>query len=233
MQIFVLDRCPRRAARRLRSKKLPGKMLVEALQLLGKALRVHKFEPLDNVYDGTTASHPCAVWVAEGRDAFGWTLAHARELHTIFDLHCRRRCKKCNGYKSKPHASLKALERMEQIVRDGLLPKTLPDNVHPDVFYSRLEAIRQRQTPSARKKSGDVVRVASGLPVGIECMAVAVDGEHQKTCLALDADNGVDGVQTYNNYHAAKFPVVDAPWFDPAADTAVETHDCVCACKAK
>lgn len=233
MQIFVLHRCPRRAARRLRSKKLPGKMLVEALQLLGKALRTHKFEPLDGVYDATNPSHPCAIWVAEGRDAFLWTLAHARELHTIFDLYCRRRCDKCNGYKSKPHGSLKALERMEQIVHDGFLPRALPDNVDPDVFYSRLQAIRERQSPSARKKSGEVVRVASGLPAGIDCMAVAIDGEHQKSCLALDADGGVDGVQTYNNYHLAKFPVADAPWSDPAADAAVETHDCACPCKAK
>jgi hypothetical protein len=229
MQIFILDGCPRKAARRLRSRKMPGKMLVEALQLLGKALRVHSFAPLDGVYDAPNPSHPCAVWVSEGRDAFLWTLAHARELHTIFDLYCRRRCDKCHGYKTPSHASLKALERIEQIVRDGNMPASMPDKVDSETFYLRLERIRDRQPQSARKKSGSVVRVAAGLPAELSCIAMAIDGAHQETCLVRDADGSVNGIASYNNYHSTRIDEIDAPWLDSDAnDDAVPTHCCAC-----
>jgi hypothetical protein len=230
MQILVLDGCPRKAARRMRSKKLPGKLLVEAVQLLGKALRQHGRVDDPNLYDAPNASHPCCIWVASGKDAFLWTLKHARECHTIFDRHIRKRCDRCRGFRSKPHASLKALEHLEALVRDGALPASLPEIADPDVFYDAVQAKRAAQPPASQRKSGAVIRPTSGLPAGCASMALAIDGDHQNTCLRYNEDGGVDGVESYLAYHQSKFPdESDATWADPASDERMPTHMCACA----
>jgi len=229
MQILVLDSCPRKAVRRFRSRKLPGKLLVEAMQLLGKALREHGYTDAE-LYNAHSASHPCCIWVTSGKDAFKWTLAHARELHTVFDLYVRKRCAKCSGYTGTPHGSLKALEFLERLVARGGLPSTMPDSVDASEFYATVEAIRARQGNAAIKKAGAVIRAAEGLPTGCSSMALAIDAEHQSTCIRTGAIGGVDGVESYRSYHELKVPVVipgDCPWMD-GDDAAVPTHVCAC-----
>jgi hypothetical protein len=227
MQILVLDRCPRKAVRKFRSKKLPGKLLVEALQLMGQALR-HYGRTDPELYKSPNSSHPCAIWVRSGKDAFTWTLKHARECYNVFDLYVRKRCKTCRGYTGNTHGSLKALEFIERLVETNQLPDAMPDNVNASQFYAQFDAVRSRQSPAARNKSGAVVRVSTGLPCDCSCMAVAIDGEHQKTCMRYDNAGGVDGVQTYIAYHVARFPVVDEPDWACCDDARVPTHACAC-----
>lgn len=227
MQILVLDSCPRKAVRRFRSRKLVGKLFVEAMQLLGKALREHGHTDSE-LYNAPNASHPCCIWVTSGKDAFKWTLAHARELHTVFDLYVRKRCAKCSGYTGTPHGSLKALEFLEELVSRGGLPSTMPDSVDASEFYAKLDAIRERQGKSALKKAGPVLRAAYGLPAGCSAMALAIDSDHQATCIRTGAADGVGGVDTYRAYHEAKVPSPDhCPWMD-GDDAAVPTHSCAC-----
>jgi hypothetical protein len=104
----------------------------------------------------------------------------------------------------------------------------MPDKVDAFQFYAEFEEIRSRQPPAARKKSGAVVRVSSGLPDGCDCIAVAIDGEHQKTCMRYDNSGGVDGVETYLAYHDAKFPTVDVPEWVSCDDACVPAHECGC-----
>ena len=56
------------------------------MQLLGKALREHGYTDSE-LYNAPNASHPCCIWVSAGKDAFKWTLAHARSTLEIVWSH--------------------------------------------------------------------------------------------------------------------------------------------------
>ena len=228
MQILVLAPEPQAAARRLASAKLPGKLFLEAMQLLGGALRQHGLDH-PKLYRVPNPKHPCCVWVASGQDAFLWTLAYARECHKIFNVHIRKRCCRCRGFKKAPHASLATLEHIESIVRANALPDSMPAKVDAERFYAKIAAIRSAQHPKAQEKSGKVLRPTSGLPEGCATMALAIDGAHQATCLRYDAQGDLDGVASYRAYHSARVPKSDSTWHDPRSDAALPTHDCSCA----
>ena len=71
MNIFALDRDPRKAARGLQDLHV-GKMLIEACQLLCSA------HPLDAApYRRTHFNHPCAVWTRASLSNYRWLAAHA------------------------------------------------------------------------------------------------------------------------------------------------------------
>lgn len=78
MNIFVLDRCPVRAARALCDKHVP-KMIVEGAQLLSTAhselgsWRVGMYQP-------THKNHPCAIWVRSTASNYRWLLMHTLAL---------------------------------------------------------------------------------------------------------------------------------------------------------
>jgi hypothetical protein len=104
----------------------------------------------------------------------------------------------------------------------------MPDSVDASEFYATVEAIRERQGNAALKKAGPVIRAAEGLPTGCSSMALAIDAEHQSTCIRTGVTGVVDGVESYRAYHELKVPVPDhCPWVD-GDDTAVPTHACAC-----
>ena len=232
MQILLLHRCPRTAVRRFKSKKLPGKLLVEALQLLSTALRKHGVED-DVLYRSHNSNHPCALWVASGKRPFTWTLAYARECYTLFNLYVRKRCKKCRGFQGAAHASLRQLEHIEALAAgDGeSLPSFLQKETLPDDFYDQLRLVRSRQSKNAVAKAGDVVEATTGLPEGCQHCALAIESSYMQSCLRLDEKGLVDGISTYRAYHEARVPVPDpisAEWREVENDVRVPLHACAC-----
>jgi hypothetical protein len=90
MNIFVLDRDPKRAARCLQDVHV-GKMLVEACQLLclchsEKPCWLRGLPPVIAVlfdqtpYAATHKNHPCALWVRQRRSHYEWLVQHALAL---------------------------------------------------------------------------------------------------------------------------------------------------------
>jgi hypothetical protein len=72
MNIFVLSRCPRIAAR-LHCDKHVVKMILETAQLLYTAHHVVGTPDLpEGAYKKTHANHPCALWVRESRANYLW-----------------------------------------------------------------------------------------------------------------------------------------------------------------
>ena len=205
MQILVLHTDPRKAARRLQNRKLPQKLFVEVLQLLSTALRAHGF---DNPFLMKTHNpkHPCALWVAASKAHFLWAFEHACELHEIYQRHCK--------VKKNDHKSLPLLRYIGECTKR--LPSNMPDTVHADEFYDRLEAFRSLQSKQQRLKSGKILRAYQGLPNGCSCVALAISSEYQEQS-ACYKDDQLDGVGTYARYHDLKHPLVndlDCPWLE-------------------
>jgi hypothetical protein len=72
MNIFVLSRCPRTAAR-LHCDKHVVKMILETAQLLYTAHHVVGTPELpEGAYKKTHANHPCALWVRESQANYRW-----------------------------------------------------------------------------------------------------------------------------------------------------------------
>jgi hypothetical protein len=80
MNIFVLSRCPRLAAR-LHCDKHVVKMILETAQLLYSAHHVLGTPELpEGAYKKTHANHPCALWVRESRANYLWLAELGLEL---------------------------------------------------------------------------------------------------------------------------------------------------------
>jgi hypothetical protein len=86
MNIFVLDRSAREAARMHCDKHIP-KMCVEAAQMMASALRRHgatdQQMPLTKSgtpYKGGYAHHPCTVWTGDTRSNYFWLAQYGDEL---------------------------------------------------------------------------------------------------------------------------------------------------------
>ena len=216
-QILVLDANPERAARKFRSRKLHSKLFIEAMQLLGQALRNKGMDhPL--LAKNHSPAHPCVVWAQASRAHFLWALRHARELHRIFNKHIQTQ--------KTPHKTLVRLEYIEQLVKDRGLPESMPDTVTAGEVYDKIEAIRNRQPPAARKKSGKVIRATTGLPDGCTSIALAINDDfQQKGCVVYNEKGEIDGVKTYQKYHVLKVPNPDknTPWM---VETAIAATCC-------
>lgn len=171
------------------------------------------------------AVHPCVIWAQESRVHFRWALRHARELHRIFQKHIQKQ--------PTPHKTLPRLEYLEQLVRDGGLPASMPETATADAVYDKIEAIRNRQARSARLKAGSVLRATAGLPEGCTSIALAINQEWQNKGCVVKTENGqIDGVATYMEYHHCKVPIPDkdTPWIyeteqPPNSQTRKASHD--------
>lgn len=77
MNIFYLDRCPRKAARMMYNKHVV-KMILESAQLLCTA---HRELGNDDVpYKSTHINHPSAVWTRSNASHYCWVYDHMMEL---------------------------------------------------------------------------------------------------------------------------------------------------------
>ena len=86
MNIFVLDKDPRMAAKYMDDVRLP-KMCVESAQMMASALRRHgatdEQMPLTKAgkpYKGGYKHHPCTVWAGDCEGNFNWLVHHAVAL---------------------------------------------------------------------------------------------------------------------------------------------------------
>jgi hypothetical protein len=207
-QILVLDRNPERAARKFRSRKLHSKLFVECMQLLGQALRNYGMDHTLLAKNHNPA-HLCVIWAQASKAHFRWALKHARELHSIFEKHIQKQ--------TTPHKTLARLEYLEQLVKDGGLPASMPEAATADEVYDKIEEIRNRQHPAARTKSGKVLRATTGLPEGCTSVALAINQEFQdRGCVVYTDDGQIDGVKTYEKYHLLKVPELhpNTPWME-------------------
>ena len=89
MNIFVLDKNPRTAARMHCDKHVP-KMILETAQMLSTAHRVYDTSQADHVYKKAHLNHPCTKWIRESTDNYSWAFELFRELNCEFG---RRRAK--------------------------------------------------------------------------------------------------------------------------------------------
>ena len=136
MNIFVLDRSSREAARMHCDKHVP-KMCVEAAQMMASALRRHgatdQQMPLTKSgtpYKGGYAHHPCTVWAGDTRSNYSWLAQYGDEL-------CREYSKRFG----KVHACHDAIGRMRGMII-ALIPPgdptpfalAMPDEFRPMWF---------------------------------------------------------------------------------------------------
>ena len=83
MNIFVLDKHPRTAARMHCDKHVP-KMILETAQMLSTAHRVYDTPQAEKVYKQAHLNHPCTKWIRESVDNYGWAFDLFRELTNEF-----------------------------------------------------------------------------------------------------------------------------------------------------
>lgn len=76
MQLFILDECPRQAARFLCDKHVV-KMGIESVQMLSTVLINNN---LPAPMKATHSRHPCTLWVGESWGNWHWTYIHAQEI---------------------------------------------------------------------------------------------------------------------------------------------------------
>jgi len=82
MNIFFLDRTPKKSAQYLCDKHVP-KMLLESAQMLSTAIHQHQNTKSDllngtvDLYKKAYPNHPMTKWVGFNRDCFRWALENA------------------------------------------------------------------------------------------------------------------------------------------------------------
>ena len=77
MNIFYLDKCPKRSARYQYNKHVV-KMILESAQMLCTA---HRYYGNDNVpYKTTHLNHPSTAWVRDNCENYAWLYRHMIEL---------------------------------------------------------------------------------------------------------------------------------------------------------
>ena len=83
MNIFVLDKNPRVAARMHCDKHVP-KMILETAQKLSTAHRVHDTPQAEKVYKQAHLNHPCTKWIRESVSNYSWAWSLYHELLVEF-----------------------------------------------------------------------------------------------------------------------------------------------------
>lgn len=78
MNIFVIDKNPRKSARMLCDQHVV-KMILESAQMLCTAHYLID-KKTKTPYKPTHQKHPCTLWVAESIGNYNWLLKHAEEL---------------------------------------------------------------------------------------------------------------------------------------------------------
>lgn len=202
-QILILHPDPRKAARKLQNRKLPQKLFVEVLQLLSTALRMYDIDD-PRLMEMFNDKHPCAQWVASSKAHFRWAFEHAVELHNVYEKYCKK--------KKLEHKSLPVLRFIGSMLQN--LPSDMPDEIDPDEFYDRIEAIRNAQSKKQRLKAGPILRAYKGIPDGCSCVALSIESKYHDESVHYD-DDKLHGIGTYSKYHDLKHPLADGsecPW---------------------
>jgi hypothetical protein len=86
VNIFVLDKCPKIAAKSLCDKHVV-KMVLESAQMLSTALWQHNVEA---PYKPAYINHPCTLWSGKTRSNFDWLLKHSWALLVEYQARYQR-----------------------------------------------------------------------------------------------------------------------------------------------
>lgn len=128
MNIFVLDKEPRKAAAYHVDKHVP-KMIVESAQMLSTAHHaLDEEESIEGIYKAAHLNHPCTIWVRESKQNYEWLLELA--LGLVDEYHIR--------YGHKTHKTEKVLDTLKnapkKIVPWGLtyFAQAMPDEYKDD-----------------------------------------------------------------------------------------------------
>ncbi len=81
MQIFILDKNPKTAARMLCDKHVV-KMIVESAQIRSTVHHILDSKHKHLVYKKTHEKHPCVLWAKESKENYLWLLNH---LHALIE----------------------------------------------------------------------------------------------------------------------------------------------------
>jgi hypothetical protein len=151
MNIFFLDKTPKKSARYLCDKHVP-KMLLESAQMLSTAVR--KYEeftqttPLSApIYKSAYPNHPMTKWVSTSKNNFNWALENA----VWIDDEYRRRF-------NKIHKSFDVIQNIIDFELDAHIPDgkfTEPPQCMPDEYKHKNYVTAYRQY-----YAGDKVRFA-------------------------------------------------------------------------
>ena len=122
MNIFYLDKCPKKAAR-LQYNKHVVKMILESAQMLCTAHHCIMGEDADVPYKAAHRNHPSTVWARQSGENYTWLYRHMMELGREYE---RRYGKK--------HLSIIKCEDPLSILPGGILetgltkmPQCMPD----------------------------------------------------------------------------------------------------------
>ena len=128
MNVFVLDRDPRKAAKMLCDKHVI-KMCLETAQILSTAvlaqlesLPIVKQAAAGSLYRATHAKHPCVIWAGASRTNFDWLLEHGKAIADEYTFRY--------GKLHKSQAVIEAAEDHKHWLRPGpatAFPLAMPD----------------------------------------------------------------------------------------------------------
>ncbi len=79
MQVFVLDKSPKKAAKMLCNKHLV-KMILESAQILSSVHWLQETVYKEKVYLPTHLKHPCVVWANDSKGNYVWLYKHLLAL---------------------------------------------------------------------------------------------------------------------------------------------------------
>jgi aminopeptidase-like protein len=79
MQIFVLDKNPKRSAKMLCDKHVV-KMVLESAQILSTVHWLQDTNQKNLVYRPTHLKHPCVIWTNTSKNNYVWLLKHLKAL---------------------------------------------------------------------------------------------------------------------------------------------------------
>lgn len=77
MNIFVLDKDPKIAAKMLCNRHV-SKMILESAQMLSSVAHKYGYNAL---YKPTHVKHPCTIWTGESKGNWDWLIEHTIEMH--------------------------------------------------------------------------------------------------------------------------------------------------------
>ncbi len=79
MQVFVLDKNPKKSAKMLCDKHVV-KMILESAQILSTVHWLQNTSLKEKTYKPTHVKHPCVIWANDSKKNYVWLLKHLKAL---------------------------------------------------------------------------------------------------------------------------------------------------------
>jgi hypothetical protein len=134
MQIFIISKNPKTAARMLCDKHII-KMILESCQILSTCHHLYNSKYVNKIYKKTHINHPCVLWVCKSKSNYQWLVEHLKELFKEYFF-------RYNKKEHKSYKIFKYLKNAPENLEDLALTKFA--KVVPDKFrkYSIVKSYR-------------------------------------------------------------------------------------------